>query len=146
MKNIGFLHNMLPPQYCVTGPRWVNSRAAASWGKQLMPSHYSDQWRVKLKNKERCKCNISSSIFIVVYFNKSTKCRGVNNVRVSNCKPQSNLGAPFRSKFIYSLFLILSTCIYIYINTSYEVSLHSIGFRSFRCWPRSYIHDKPNQR
>ena len=23
-KNIGFLHNMLPPQYCVTGPRWVN--------------------------------------------------------------------------------------------------------------------------
>ena len=24
MKNIGFLHNMLPPQYCVTGPRWVN--------------------------------------------------------------------------------------------------------------------------
>ena len=25
MKNIGFLHNMLPPQYCVTGPWWVNS-------------------------------------------------------------------------------------------------------------------------
>ena len=24
VKNIGFLHNMLPPQYCVTGPRWVN--------------------------------------------------------------------------------------------------------------------------
>ena len=23
MKNIGFLHNMLPPQYCVTGPQWV---------------------------------------------------------------------------------------------------------------------------
>ena len=23
VKNIGFLHNMLPPQLCVTGPRWV---------------------------------------------------------------------------------------------------------------------------
>ena len=23
VKNIGFLHNMLPPPYCVTGPRWV---------------------------------------------------------------------------------------------------------------------------
>ena len=23
VKNIGFLHNMLPPQYCVTGPPWV---------------------------------------------------------------------------------------------------------------------------
>ena len=23
MKNIGILHNMLPPQYCVTGPWWV---------------------------------------------------------------------------------------------------------------------------
>ena len=23
VKNIGILHNMLPPQYCVTGPRWV---------------------------------------------------------------------------------------------------------------------------
>ena len=23
MKNIGFLHNMLLPRYCVTGPRWV---------------------------------------------------------------------------------------------------------------------------
>ena len=26
MKNIGFSHNMLPPQYCVTGPRWVKNR------------------------------------------------------------------------------------------------------------------------
>ena len=24
VKNIGFIHNMLPPPYCVTGPRWVN--------------------------------------------------------------------------------------------------------------------------
>ena len=25
VKNIVFLHNMLPPPYCVTGPRWVKS-------------------------------------------------------------------------------------------------------------------------
>ena len=24
VKNIRFLHNMLPPPYCVTGPQWVN--------------------------------------------------------------------------------------------------------------------------
>ena len=24
MKNIGFLHNMMPPPYCVTRPQWVN--------------------------------------------------------------------------------------------------------------------------
>ena len=29
MKNIGFLHNMLPPQYCVTGPWWV--KQARDW-------------------------------------------------------------------------------------------------------------------
>ena len=26
VKNIAFLQNMLPPQYCVTGPRWVKMR------------------------------------------------------------------------------------------------------------------------
>ena len=25
MKNVGILNNMLPPPYCVTGPRWVNT-------------------------------------------------------------------------------------------------------------------------
>ena len=28
--NLGFLHNMLTPQYCVTGPRWLNKDVAIS--------------------------------------------------------------------------------------------------------------------
>ena len=37
VKDIGFLHNMLPPQYCVTGPRWVNTLRPRQNGP-----HYTD--------------------------------------------------------------------------------------------------------
>ena len=32
-KNIGFIHNMLPPPYCVTGPQWVKE-----WHTMLDPA------------------------------------------------------------------------------------------------------------
>ena len=36
MKNIGILHNMLPPQFCVTGPRWVNEYIPSNTLSTLM--------------------------------------------------------------------------------------------------------------
>ena len=41
MKNIGFLHNMLPPQYCVTGPWWVNF---ASHRLSIFPTEVGGAW------------------------------------------------------------------------------------------------------
>ena len=36
VKNIGFLHNMLPPQHCVTGPRWVNGLPSATGSRYIL--------------------------------------------------------------------------------------------------------------
>ena len=71
VKNIGFLHNMLPPPYCVTGPRWVNHYRTISslcfiWGHR--ENHYENLLIFFKKKKTKM------SVFVprTIWFQKKT--------------------------------------------------------------------------
>ena len=64
MKNIGFLHNMLPLPYCVTGPQWIKrlsySRGWKSKSKEILCEVYLCILSIMYVYIENCKNSIYS--------------------------------------------------------------------------------------
>ena len=76
MKNIGFLHNMLPPQCCVTGPQRVNNSCLPG-GPMLEFSNlvneietnmlHSTQYQGnKSESGKYIKCNMSQYLAVIL--------------------------------------------------------------------------------
>ena len=62
MKNIGFLHNMLPPQYSVTGPWWVKMSPIRYLNGMVLPHFLLSGWYV---TKEIGRCVIIPCVTVI---------------------------------------------------------------------------------